>query len=372
VEFKQGSMEDFVTSGLFKGIYRGRRVLITGNTGFKGSWLQYWLNEMGAVCTGFALEPSTHPAHSDLLPKKNNVVIADIRDTPSIQRAIAACNPEIVFHLAAQPLVRRSYIDPLETFQTNIIGTANLLEAIRNQASVKALVNITTDKVYKVDEGAEAFKEDARLGGYDPYSTSKACVELMHESYQNSFYSDAGIYSATARAGNVIGGGDWAKDRLIPDLVRAASSGKTASIRNPDSIRPWQHVLDPLSGYLLLGQHLLEGNQSALGAWNFGPDLNDCRPVNQVLDLFHKYWEDIQWKEAVEISAPKESAILRLDCTKSKKELGWVPIWSLEKAIQKTAFWYAGFYQNGKLQTVDNLGDYILDARSASAPWTIV
>ncbi len=231
---------------LFKRIYEDKKVLLTGHNGFKGSWLQYWLTELGAKVTGLSLRPNTTPSHFDLLSSSCSSITADVRDAEAVSRIVADCRPDIVFHLAAQPLVRRSYAYPKETFETNILGTVNLFEAIRSESSVKAVVNITTDKVYSNKGVIMAYKEEDTLGGHDPYSTSKACVELVHESYRKSFFKAAGIRSATVRAGNVIGGGDWAEDRLIPDVVRAASQNISMNVRNPQSIRPWQHVLDPL------------------------------------------------------------------------------------------------------------------------------
>jgi CDP-glucose 4,6-dehydratase len=325
---------------------------------------------LGAETYGFALPPNTSPSHFELLRKSKNSVLGDIREIELIQQAIDSFRPEIVFHLAAQPLVRKSYANPIETFQVNIIGTVNLLESVRNSKSVKAIINVTTDKVYKITEGAQAFTEDARLGGHDPYSTSKACVELIHESYQKPFLSEKGIFSATARAGNVIGGGDWAEDRLIPDLVRAASSGRKAIIRNAHAIRPWQHVLEPLAGYLLLGQHLLEQNESAKGSWNFGPEIEDCLPVEQVIGKFGKDWPDMQWSNDAEIKSLHESSTLRLNCLKAKENLGWVPIWNLDQAVQKTANWYSSYYRDGKLNTEQDLRQYIARASDLSAIWT--
>ena len=355
----------------YKDIYRGKRVLLTGHTGFKGSWLKAWLHELGAEVTGLSLGPVSNPSHSDLLGLNGISVTGDIRDAELMKTALASGKPDIVFHLAAQPLVRRSYADPKETFETNILGTVNLFEAIRNTPSVKAVVNVTTDKVYRNKEEGIAYKETDILGGHDPYSTSKACVELIHESYVKSFFKEAGIASATARAGNVIGGGDWAEDRLIPDIVRNANAGSATEIRNPHSIRPWQHVLDPLSGYLLLGMHLLERNRIAEDAWNFGPDPEGCLSVSGVLDLFGKHWTGIRWNDISDERKVHESAVLRLDCSKAKEDLGWAPTWDILMAIEKTAAWYKTYYNDGVILTKGDLAEYLANAKAKKAIWAI-
>lgn len=355
---------------LFGGIYKDKRVLLTGHSGFKGSWLLLWLNQLGAKTAGYSLEPATTPAHIQLLGLFDPLSVGDITDIKRLSKVFKDFQPEIVFHLAAQPLVRRSYADPLETFNSNVMGTANVLEAARHTSTVKAFVNITTDKVYKNHEWPWPYRENDILGGHDPYSTSKACVELLHESYRKSYFKEAGILSATARAGNVIGGGDWAEDRLIPDLIRASSNSEITAIRNPRSVRPWQHVLDPLSGYLLLGQHLLRGNDAAEGAWNFGPHPNDCLTVAGVLDEFNRHWEGIQWKDASENRGPHESNMLRLDCSKASNELDWSPVWNVQSAISKTAAWYKDFFFNNTVQSLDNLREYIADARVKNINWT--
>jgi CDP-glucose 4,6-dehydratase len=362
-------MENLVMSTLFKGIYQQKKVLLTGHTGFKGSWLQLWLQQLGAKVTGLSLAPNTSPSHFELLEPTGISTIADIRDASAVKKTVAACQPDIIFHLAAQPLVRRSYADPVETFHTNIIGTINLFEAIRNTPTVKAVVNVTTDKVYRNLESKAAFKESDVLGGHDPYSTSKACVELVHESYFKSFFKDAGIFAATARAGNVIGGGDWAEDRLVPDLMKAASNKKPADIRNPQSVRPWQHVLDPLSGYLLLGQYLLQQNDVAEDAWNFGPAIEDCLDVASMINLLNKYWDEIRWNDASNEKQLHESNVLRLDCSKAREKLGWLPTWNINTAIERTAAWYAAYYTKGTVITKQDLYQYISDAASSHAVW---
>lgn len=354
---------------LFGGIYGDRKVLVTGHSGFKGSWLLLWLKQLGATVKGFSLAPVTTPAHIQLLGFFDPASVGDIRSIDQLTSAFTDFQPEIVFHLAAQPLVRRSYADPLETFTTNITGTANVLEAARHTSSVKVVVNITTDKVYANKEWPWPYRETDRVGGHDPYSTSKACVELLHESYRKSYFKEAGILSATARAGNVIGGGDWAEDRLIPDLIRASSTAEITPVRNPRSVRPWQHVLDPLSGYLLLGQRLLEGNAGAEGAWNFGPHPGDCLTVVGVLNEFNRVWEGIQWRDASNHKDPHEARQLKLDCSKAAHELAWEPVWNVQSAVAKTAAWYKDYFFNNAVRSLDDLEEYVAAARSKGMNW---
>jgi CDP-glucose 4,6-dehydratase len=363
-------MESVVMDRLFNGVYKGKKVLLTGHTGFKGSWLSYWLQKLGAEVTGFSLQPNSHPSHSALLPAITESTISDIGDFASIESTISQWNPDIVFHLAAQPLVRKSYVVPIETFHTNIIGTVNLYEAIRNSSSVKALVSITTDKVYRNKEWVWGYRETDTLGGHDPYSTSKACVELVHECYKNSFFRTKGIFSAVARAGNVIGGGDWSEDRLIPDIVVATAENKEIGIRNFKSIRPWQHVLDPLSAYLYLGQQLLQQNQQVEDVWNFGPAIQDCISVEEILQLFKRSWDEIRWKDASEANALHETTVLRLDCSKAYQQLKWKPIWGIDMAVERTAKWYKNFYQGNKVNTEEDINLFVADAKKSNAVWS--
>ena len=354
---------------LFNNVYQGKRVLLTGHTGFKGSWLYVWLQQLGAQVQGLALAPDTHPAHIELLNLYDETTIGNIIYSENVAAVFNSFQPDIVFHLAAQPLVRYSYQNPVATFQTNVIGTANVLEAARNTASVKAIVNITTDKVYENFEWGQAYKETDRLGGHDPYSTSKACAELVHESYRKSFLKQANILSATARAGNVIGGGDWAADRLIPDIIRASTKSTITEIRNPDSVRPWQHVLDPLSGYLQLGMQLLQGNTEMEGSWNFGPALKDCISVRDVLNEMNNSWGAIQWKDVSLGEKVHEANLLRLDSTKAKEQLKWQPIWNVQQALNATANWYKAYYNNKELITAQQLEQFIEDAQAKNADW---
>jgi CDP-glucose 4,6-dehydratase len=353
----------------FNDVYRGRRVLITGHTGFKGSWLSLWLQELGASITGIALAPATSPNHWDLI----NIDIADcrfdIRDADNLRRVAAESRPEIVFHLAAQPLVRRSYRDPLETWSTNVMGTANLLEACRHTDSVRAVVVVTTDKVYENKEWSWGYREIDRLGGHDPYSASKAATELVVSSFRKAFFHAANApLLATARAGNVIGGGDWSEDRLIADAVRAVTGHTSLEIRSPQATRPWQHVLECLSGYLLLGQFLLDGRREYADAWNFGPDPDGNRTVSDVLNLFRTHWPELTWHTATEPQS-HEANLLYLDSAKAKAGLGWRPVWTLQEAVSTTARWYQAYLEHGRIESSTQLAQYIEAACNAGLPW---
>jgi len=330
--------------------WKNRRVFITGHTGFKGSWLCLWLSMLGAKVTGYALKPPTNPSLFNLCEVDGLVksIIADVRDFKALNKAMLAANPEIVIHMAALPIVRESYKVPVETFATNVMGTVNVLEAARASDSVKAVVNVTTDKVYEIRDGGRGvrgagFKEDKPLGGYDPYSSSKACSELVAQAYWRSY----GINVATARAGNVIGGGDWADDRLVPDLVRAILKGKKARIRNPKAVRPWQHVLEPLSGYILLAQKIFQSGQKYAGAWNFGPNKKDAKPVEWVVKKLCQKWDKGASYVIDRREHPHEAGYLRLDNGKAKEKLSWQPRWDLNTALEKTVAWIKD-YQNEK------------------------
>jgi CDP-glucose 4,6-dehydratase len=355
-------------SGLFGGAYAQRRVLVTGHTGFKGSWLAYWLRRMGAQVTGLALDPDTDPSHWQLLGADGvSDHRVDLRDAAAVHRVVQESQPEIVFHLAAQPLVRRSYRDPSGTFATNVSGLVNLFEAVRACAGVRALVNATTDKVYEENAVPSGYRETDPLGGHDPYSTSTACAELVSACYRKSYFAQTGMRLATARAGNVIGGGDWAEDRLVPDLVRAATSHGALRVRNPEATRPWQHVLDPLSGYLRLGQALLSGEAEG-EAWNLGPDGEGEVTVRELTARLCAHWPLMQ-VELDEDAHPHEAALLRLDCAKARRRLSWQPVWALEASVDRTASWYRAFHEQGQVRTGSDLEDYVADARKAGLPW---
>lgn len=353
---------------LFGGVYAGRRVLVTGHTGFKGSWLCLWLDRLGAEVTGLALAPDTEPAHWSLLklggPRDLRV---DLRDRAAVQRTLAQTQPEVVFHLAAQPLVRRSYREPLLTFESNVLGLVHLLEGVRATPGVKALVNVTSDKVYREQPTEGGYREDDPLGGHDPYSTSKACSELVTECYRKSFLAESGVRVATARAGNVIGGGDWSEDRLVPDFVRAASAGKALEIRNPGAVRPWQHVLEPLSGYLRLGQLLLDG-AAAEGAWNFGPAPGATLSVRALVAQMQSLWP-VEYREQ-RGPQPREAPTLVLDSAKAMRGLQWHPVWDAAETVQRTLQWYHVYHDQARLLSDADLGDYAAAASAAGLAWT--
>lgn len=353
-----------MTAADFQTAYKNRRVFITGHTGFKGSWLSLWLSSLGADVSGYALDPETTPNHWDMTNLSlTHETRGDIRDATQLAEAVKKAQPDIVFHLAAQPLVRRSYRDPLETFDTNVMGTANLLEACRQTPSVRAIVVITTDKCYENKEWEWGYRENDRLGGHDPYSASKACTEIVANSYRQSFFLQKdGPLLATARAGNVIGGGDWSEDRLIPDMVRSVQAGKSLTIRAPNATRPWQHVLDPLSGYLLLGKYLLEGRAEFAEGWNFGPDHTGNRTVEDILTTMRREWPAVTWEKDTS-SQPHEATLLQLDSTKARQQLGWAPRWSLDESLRQTANWYRHYIETGKTISAEQLA-----AWNASVP----
>ncbi|MDC3411681.1 CDP-glucose 4,6-dehydratase [bacterium] len=350
---------------MFTTSYLGKRVLITGDTGFKGSWLALWLLNLGADVFGYSLKPNTSPSHFSILKSKYKTYFGDICDLQLLQNVIEETSPEIIFHLAAQPLVRYSYNNPLETFQHNVIGTANVLEASRFSKSVKAIIVITTDKCYENNEGGYGFVETDRLGGYDPYSSSKACAELVTNTYRSSYFNLSDydkrheVLIATARAGNVIGGGDWSKDRLIPDIIRSIVNSSPLIIRSPNSTRPWQHVLEPLRGYLMLGEKLLNREVSFSGAWNFGPEENNILTVRELLSLSENRWNKFTYFIEENSDDFHEAKNLILNINKVKKELKWQPIWSNETAIGRTIDWYREFYENGVLNTERDIKEYV-------------
>ena len=334
--------------------WNGKKVLITGHTGFKGSWLALWLKNLGADVCGYALQPESEPnLFANLeLDKQINSVIGDVRDLPAFETLLKDFQPEIIFHLAAQSLVRKSYREPIETYTTNVIGTINILEAARKTDFVKSIVIITTDKVYENKEWYWAYRENERLGGFDPYSNSKACAELAVSAYRNSFFADSDCLIATARAGNVIGGGDWSEDRLLPDVFRSVIFGEKLEIRNPHSIRPWQHVLEPLAGYLKLAEKLFGGEKSFAESWNFGSDEEDAKSVGWILDEIKQIWNaPVNW-EIAQGEQPHEARLLKLDSAKAKNELGWLPKLTLSEAINLTTEWYRAFKDESNLAEI--------------------
>lgn len=325
------------------GFWRGRRVFLTGHTGFKGSWLALWLQQMGAEVSGYALEPQTSPSLFDLAGVGRAMVstMGDVRELAALQGAMRAADPEVVFHLAAQSLVRRSYAEPVETYATNVMGTVNLLEAVRHCERVRAAVVVTSDKCYENREWVWPYRENEPLGGHDPYSSSKGCAELVTAAYRASFFA-AGRPAAvaSARAGNVIGGGDWAADRLIPDIVRAVEAGTPVRIRNPGAVRPWQHVLEPLAGYLTLAERLHERGGEFAEAWNFGPSAEDCRPVGWVVERLAQEWGGALRFESDAAEHPHEAHFLTLDSSRARARLDWAPRWRLQDALRSIAAWH--------------------------------
>jgi len=355
---------------MFNSAYLNKRVLITGHTGFKGSWLALWFSQMGAKVTGYSLQPPTNPNHFQLLGLNINSVIGDIRDTDKLKQAFKEQQPEIVFHLAAQAIVRLSYKDPTETLTTNVMGTVNVLEAARAIDSVRAMIVVTSDKCYENREWPCGYREIDALGGYDPYSASKGCAEIITSCWRNSFFNlkDYGkthsTLLASARAGNVIGGGDWAPDRLIPDIMRAVSQSQKVTIRNPGATRPWQHVLEPLSGYLLLGQKLLEGRKEFAEAWNFGPSEEENLSVDQIVKQVKKLWPKIDYQIQRSPDRLHEAGLLRLDCAKARGRMQWHPIWDSKNAVEKTTEWYQAYYESRHVLSAEHIGRYIEDAKN--------
>jgi len=340
--------------------WNGKRVFVTGHTGFKGGWLSLWLASMGAKVTGYSLNPNTSPNFFEVSQVKGdleNSQIADIRNLEKLQKEMVTARPEIVIHMAAQPLVRYSYANPVETYSTNVMGTVNLLESIRTLDCVRAVVVVTTDKCYENKEWAWGYRENEPMGGHDPYSNSKGCAELVTSAYRQSFfspekYSKHKVAIASARAGNVIGGGDWSEDRLIPDAIKAFEAKEALIIRNPLATRPWQHVLEPLSGYLVLAQSLYQEGAKFDGAWNFGPRDEDARSVQEVVNLLIKNWESLASWTQDKSEQPHEAHSLKLDCSKARHFLNWVPRWNLETAIENIVEWQKAYQQKSDVRDV--------------------
>ena len=340
--------------------WKGKKVFLTGHTGFKGSWLSLWLTSMGAKVTGYALAPNTTPNLFDVLAIDSLIEkshIADLRDLSSLQNVMSGANPDVVIHMAAQPLVRYSYANPVETYATNVMGTVHVLESTRAIDSVRSTVVVTTDKCYENKEWVWGYRENEPMGGYDPYSNSKGCAELVTSAYRQFYFSSQNSTNkvASARAGNVIGGGDWSEDRLIPDAIKAFEANEPLMIRNPLATRPWQHVLEPLSGYLILAQALYEQDSSFASGWNFGPSDEDNRSVQEVVDLLISGWGDSASWEKEGAKQPHEASLLKLDCSKARTQLGWVPKWDLETATQKIVDWQKAFQEKENMQEVSLL-----------------
>jgi CDP-glucose 4,6-dehydratase len=357
---------------MFGNAYKNKRVLVTGHTGFKGSWLVLWLQILGAKVKGISLPPETSPNHWKLLGLDVDSYHIDIRDEVELRKKIIEVDPEIVFHLAAQPLVRCSYRQPLETWATNVMGTANVLDACRQIESLAAIVVVTTDKCYQNKEWVWGYRESDPLGGHDPYSASKGGSELVAASYRSSFFNTpTSPLLATARAGNVIGGGDWSEDRLIPDLVNAIRRNKSLEIRSPNATRPWQHVLECLSGYLMLGQQLLKGNIATAEAWNFGPDREGNRQVKQVLASLQAHWPSVEWN-CSDVLQPHEAQLLHLDSGKAREKLSWRPVWTFDEGVAATAEWYRAWLDQGKVISIEQLHRYIKLANERELSWAEV
>jgi CDP-glucose 4,6-dehydratase len=349
---------NFISS--FPDFYKNKKVFLTGHTGFKGSWLSMWLSTLGAKVTGYALTPPTKPSLFEICNIDSLItsVIGDVRDLDKISQAMLAAQPDIVIHMAAQPLVRDSYKIPVETYATNVMGTVHVLESVRKCPTVKSVINVTTDKCYENKEWPWGYRENEPMGGYDPYSNSKGCSELVTSAYRASFFNQNEygkshtVALASARAGNVIGGGDWATDRLIPDIIRSFQNNEKALIRSPHAIRPWQHVLEPLSGYLLLAKKLFEDGPRFAEGWNFGPDDSDAKPVSWIVERMCEQWGNGASFEIDKNPQPHEASYLKLDCSKAKSLLGWTPRWNLEMTINKIIEWTKAYCEDTNLRNI--------------------
>jgi CDP-glucose 4,6-dehydratase len=339
--------------------WQGKRIFLTGHTGFKGSWMGAWLTRLGAHVTGFSLPPETTPSHFALLPREYESLEGDIRDLEALRGTLRRTNPEIVFHMAAQSLVRASYADPAGTYATNVMGTLHVLESIRQVPSMRVALIVTSDKCYENRETMKPYVESDPVGGYDPYSSSKGCAEILTSSMRRSFFTDSPCLIASVRAGNVIGGGDWATDRLIPDCIRAWTGRDLARIRNPRAIRPWQHVLDPLSGYLQLAEALFAGRRAFSKGWNFGPTLDSAWPVERIVAAVKARLPAFDF--IVEPSSEHEANLLTLDSGQAQRELGWKPRWEIETALEKTLEWYAAHRDSGELLTNRQIKEHMTE-----------
>ncbi len=360
----------------FGDIYRGKRVLLTGHTGFKGSWLSLWLSKLGADVVGVSIDIPTKPSLFELcgIAELVDHRVGDVRDLEAMKALVAEVQPDIVFHLAAQPLVRLSYVDPVTTVDTNVMGTVNVLEAVRGWGGTAAIVVVTSDKCYHNDGRREGYRETDPMGGHDPYSMSKGAAELVVDSWRSSYFlkADSPVRLASGRAGNVIGGGDWAADRIVTDSIAALVAGRPIEVRNPLATRPWQHVLEPLSGYLWLGHGLLTGRRVDAG-WNFGPDQDNIRNVEQLVDELLRCWGSGSWVQSSEAGAPKEAMALSLNIEKAKAELDWRPVWEFSRTIVETASWFKSWSEGGndiRSLTSTQIDRYVTDAAAASIAWS--
>lgn len=344
--------------------WEGKRVYLTGHTGFKGSWLSLWLTEMGAIVKGYALSPPTTPSLFEQAKVAENIEsqVGDIRDFETLAGSMVRFSPDILIHMAAQPLVRLSYKEPLETYDTNVMGTVKVLEAARSCSNLKAIVSVTTDKCYENKEWVWGYRENESMGGYDPYSSSKGCAELVTSAYRRSFMQEQGIGLASARAGNVIGGGDWADDRLIPDILRAFEKKQPVVIRNPAATRPWQHVLEPLSGYLVLAQNLYQNPTEFAEGWNFGPFDDDAKPVDWILNHMVQNWQGSSW-DLDKNAHPHEAGYLKLDISKAKSRLNWSPTWRLEQTLTKIINWHQAWLNEADVKglCLKEINEYMRD-----------
>jgi CDP-glucose 4,6-dehydratase len=347
MEFRASLLEGVVTMKF----WNGKKVLVTGHTGFKGGWLCLWLQKLGAEVIGFALEPSMESNLFKVAHVEKDIIsiIGDIRDRDKIHNTITSYKPEIVFHLAAQPLVRKSYENPIETFETNVMGTVNLLDAIRFSNSVKVVINVTSDKCYDNKEWPWGYRETDPMGGYDPYSCSKGCSELITNSFRNSYFQERNVQVASARAGNVIGGGDWAEDRLVPDIVKSLIKGQQPELRDPFAIRPWQHVLEPLSGYMMLAEAMWKHSGEYSEPWNFGPNDDQIITVGKLTDKLITLWGENLNFDYLKSDKLHESKLLRLDCSKAKHRLGWNQKLNLNETLLWTLNWYKTFFNNSSI-----------------------
>lgn len=361
-------MEGLVVKGAFGGVYEGRRILVTGHRGFKGSWLALWLESLGAEVLGYSLGSPSQPSHWELLAPDTEERIGDLRDRTLLETTCQTFRPELIFHLAARAIVRDAYEDPVECFSSNVMGTVTLLDVARHLGDLRACVVVTSDKCYENAEGPWPYRESDPMGGRDPYSASKGCAELVTASYRRSFFEKGTCLLATARSGNVVGGGDWGRARLLPDLVRATTEGETLAIRHPEGVRPWLHVLDGLAAYLRLGQRLLEGEVEAARAWNFGPS-GDPLSVAELLEEARRHWPALRYEFRPETATFAEAGLLQLDSTLARTRLGWRPLWEGREGVRRAIEWYRRHAEARVLSSREQLEAYVSEAGTKGLPW---